>query len=331
MDPPGTSAAASPAFSSREIGRISAVLWSVGALLGAAGCLLPHGPHVAVLGWWLLSAMAGAVAVVTWRVATYLPLPLQYLQSVVACAAVSSALVCALHSPALYAVAALYVLTTVYAAAFYERAPLCCYLVCQTAASGALLLSSGMPGAPAAWVVLMGTATTAGVVVHLLVQALARTADADPLTGLPNRRAMERVVLRELSRAGRRGEQLCLALIDLDEFKQVNDRLGHAAGDRVLVATTSGWATRLRAGDVLGRFGGDEFVVVLPATTPSQAVAVLDRLRHEVDQPFSAGVAAAARGASFDDLLKRADAACYESKRSGTGVVVAPEPTVAGA
>lgn len=320
----------SAAFSSRDVGRISALLWTVGAVLGAAGCLLPHGPHVEVLGWWLLSAAAGAVAVVTWRIGVYLPLALQYVQSVVACGMVSVALICALHSPALYAVSSLYVLTTVYAAAFYDGAPLCLYLACQTGASGALLLSSGLPGAPAAWVLLMGTATAAGIVVHLLVQALGRMADTDPLTGLPNRRAMERVVLRELARAGRRGEALCLALIDLDDFKEVNDRLGHAAGDRVLVATTAGWASRLRAGDVLGRFGGDEFVAVLPATTPRRAVAVLERLREEVDQPFSAGVAAAGPDANFDDLLRRADAACYESKRSGAGVVVAPEPTVAG-
>lgn len=317
-------------LSSLDVGKTSAVLWAIGGGIGVAACLLPHGPDVHVVGWWVVSAAAACVALATWFRSEYISLPLQYVQSVVACGAVSVAVLCALRSPALYATASLYVLATVYAAGFYQRAPLTCYLLAQAAASGAIFLSSGQAGAPAAWAVIMGTATTVGVVVHLLFSALADVADTDPLTALPNRRAMARATTRELARARRTGVPLCLALIDLDGFKGVNDRFGHVAGDRVLMEVAATWRQHLRPGDVLGRFGGDEFIALLPAAGPADAAGILERLRGQHDQAFSAGIAAAETGCTFDDLLDRADSACYEAKRGGTGVAVAPSQLGSG-
>ncbi len=305
------------------VGNMPVVLWVVGAVLGTAGCVLPHGPGVEVGGWWVLSALAAAMAVLVWRAGDRLPLGLQYGQAAAACAAVSVALLCAHHSAAAFGVASLYVLTTVFAASFFETRPLVVYLVGQAAASGALLLTSGLAAAPAAWVVLIGTASTAGMTVHRLGKRLGQAASTDPLTGLPNRRAMERVVVRELARANRRHEPLSLAVIDLDEFKEVNDRLGHAAGDSVLVGATAAWQSQLRAGDVLGRFGGDEFVVLLPGASTAQACAVIDRWRQACSQPFSAGIAAAGPTTPIDELLRLADDACYRAKRRRCGTVVA--------
>lgn len=315
------------ALSPRQIGRTPALLWAIGAVLGACGCVLPHGPGVQLAGWWAISAMAAALAVASWWRGANIPIWQQYVQSVLACGAVTAAVVCAGSAATVYAVASLYVLTTVYTACFFGPGPFAAYLACQTAASGAVLLGSGQPAAPASWVVLMGTASTAGLVVHLLCRALAEVADADPLTGLPNRRAMERAVRRELARAGRRHDPLCLVVMDLDEFKEVNDQQGHAAGDRVLVEVAAGWASQLRAGAVLGRFGGDEFVALLPATAADDAVTVVERCRQVSRQPFSAGVAVAEPGTSFEDLMQQADAACYEAKRLRGGVVVAPVRT----
>lgn len=321
------------AAADRDIKLTSVLLWAVGGALGIAGCLLPHGPNVQVGGWWLLSGLATAMAMAMWWAGDRLPGGLQHAQAASACVAVTVALLCAHHSAAAFAVASMYVLTTVFAASFFAPRALAAYLACQAAASGAVLLTSGLAAAPAAWVVLMGTASTAGVTVNHLANRLRSAAATDPLTGLPNRRAVERVIVRELARANRHGEPLALAVIDLDDFKEVNDRLGHAAGDRLLVEVTAAWSCELRAGDVLARFGGDEFVAVLPGASPQQARAVIDRWRHAHAQPFSAGIAGAGPTTPIDELLRLADDACYQAKRHQCGTVVAtgdPAPPPAG-
>jgi predicted signal transduction protein with EAL and GGDEF domain len=114
-------------------------------------------------------------------------------------------------------------------------------------------------------------------------------------------------------------------MLDIDHFKRVNDRHGHEAGDRLLTGAVERWQSQLRPGDSISRFGGDEFVVVLPRTTPSQGRQVVDRLRAGLpdDVTCSAGVAAWRPGDSMSMLLSRVDAALYEAKRSGRDRTVA--------
>ena len=162
---------------------------------------------------------------------------------------------------------------------------------------------------------------------HRLVRehgAVAAQALQDPLTGLPNRRALD-LRLREISTSAN-GQPCAIALIDLDRFKAVNDARSHAAGDAVLRAVASSLRTALRAQDLVVRYGGDEFVVVLPATTLPVAQAVLTRATRAVAElpvdtgagvTMSVGVVRMPPAGAPDAALADADAAMYRAKRAG--------------
>jgi diguanylate cyclase (GGDEF)-like protein len=148
------------------------------------------------------------------------------------------------------------------------------------------------------------------------LEAIART---DELTGLPNRRAWQEHLPREVMRAMRSGEPLCAVMMDLDHFKRYNDRLGHQAGDRLLKQVAGAWSSELRPMDILARYGGEEFALALPGADVDEALAVVERLRAHTpeNQPFSAGVASWDGLESARELVGRSDAALYEAKRTG--------------
>src|SRR5204863_10055705 len=106
-----------------------------------------------------------------------------------------------------------------------------------------------------------------------------RMVHTDQLTGLPNRRALEEQLPRELARARREGGSLALAMLDLDHFKNFNDQHGHLAGDRLLERAAALWQQALRPYDILARFGGEEFMVILPGCTLGAATTIVERLR----------------------------------------------------
>jgi diguanylate cyclase (GGDEF)-like protein/PAS domain S-box-containing protein len=148
------------------------------------------------------------------------------------------------------------------------------------------------------------------------VQDLARQ---DPLTSLPNRRALSEMLPREMARARRSRSPLCVAIVDIDHFKVYNDTHGHLAGDEVLRQAAIAWETALRAEDTIVRFGGEEFLVVLPDTSLEQACEVVERLREGTpcEQTCSAGLAAWDFVEGIDELLSRADRALYLAKAGG--------------
>lgn len=158
------------------------------------------------------------------------------------------------------------------------------------------------------------------------IQALATR---DELTGLLNRRAAMDGVRAELRRRDRAEPSLCVGLIDLDHFKRINDTWGHAAGDRVLRGFAEVAASVVRAPDVLARWGGEEFLLVMPATDEADGAACLTRLRERLAQArfddvapglrvsFSAGVAACQGEADVERAIDRADQALYQAKRQG--------------
>ncbi len=158
-----------------------------------------------------------------------------------------------------------------------------------------------------------------------LEDQLGHLARTDALTGLPNRRAWDEELRRELARAERSGEPLCVALLDLDYFKQFNDRNGHQAGDEHLKSTALEWRARLRAADLIARYGGEEFAVILTGTAMGRAVEVVERLRGSVplEETVSSGIAEWDRSESGAKLVARADRALYEAKRGGRDQAVA--------
>jgi diguanylate cyclase (GGDEF)-like protein len=152
-----------------------------------------------------------------------------------------------------------------------------------------------------------------------LARRLAADANTDELTGVPNRRAWEHLFKREIARAGREEAELSVAILDLDRFKDYNDRYGHPAGDRRLREAAEAWQAELRASDLLARYGGEEFAVLLPGCGPETAATLVERLREVTphDQTVSAGLASLTGGEKAPELMERADAALYQAKRRG--------------
>jgi diguanylate cyclase (GGDEF)-like protein len=152
-----------------------------------------------------------------------------------------------------------------------------------------------------------------------MVKVLGEQARTDPVTGLPNRREFEAQLGRELARAERTGQPLSVLMIDLDHFKELNDTKGHPAGDRLLSDVARAWSKRLRAGDLLVRYGGDEFAAILPDCRLNNAGLLAERLRAAVpeDQTCSVGAASRQPGESSAALIGRADDALLAAKRGG--------------
>jgi diguanylate cyclase (GGDEF)-like protein/PAS domain S-box-containing protein len=163
---------------------------------------------------------------------------------------------------------------------------------------------------------------------HLREQRLRHLADHDPLTGLLNRRGFGRELRRHVSRLARYGTKGALLMLDLDNFKGYNDAHGHAGGDELLRAVGSGLGARLRAGDVLGRIGGDEFAVLLPEASPEQADVVAAALVlsvREIEQDGDPKVTASVGIFCYNDMERlsedgamiSADLAMYAAKHGG--------------
>lgn len=169
------------------------------------------------------------------------------------------------------------------------------------------------------------------------VQTVRQMATNDMLTGVLNRRVMTDLAESELKLLERTSAPLCLALIDIDHFKRVNDLFGHHAGDVVLKGVAQHAQTQLRQVDKLARWGGEEFLLMLPRVNDVEAMAALERLRQATEDlsfeehgglkvTFSAGIARAKPGETLEHLIERADEALYEAKHQGRNRCVLAKP-----
>jgi diguanylate cyclase (GGDEF)-like protein len=167
-----------------------------------------------------------------------------------------------------------------------------------------------------------------------LTEELQLMATTDALTGLANRRSLMAAMELEVARAGRSGRPLTLALLDVDRFKAINDTHGHPVGDAVLQAVADELRKVTRVGDLLGRFGGEEFAIVMPETNLKQARWACERLRKAIGKRIlhypngtaghitvSSGVALLVGGEGCDHLISRADGALYQAKEDGRDLV----------
>ncbi len=160
------------------------------------------------------------------------------------------------------------------------------------------------------------------------LNTLQHMATQDSLTGLLNRRIMVDLVETELKLVERHGHPMTVALVDLDHFKSINDRFGHQAGDAVLIGFANLAQTQLRQVDKVARWGGEEFLIMLPQVKANEAFTALERLRLSMgsqtfsghpglNATFSVGLAQARPGESLEHLIERADQALYEAKHGG--------------
>jgi diguanylate cyclase (GGDEF)-like protein len=174
------------------------------------------------------------------------------------------------------------------------------------------------------------------MVSHRLRNDLLEIATIDVLTHVPNRRATQVFLEKEISRAQRQNGEFSLLLIDIDDFKQVNDRWGHAIGDDVLAKTASLFQAMIRKQDLVGRWGGEEFLVIVPG--PCDAEALAERIRSEIAAAeysdgsngsfhitVSIGIACASETSLRDEILKQADDALYSAKMTKNAIQMAKE------
>ena len=166
--------------------------------------------------------------------------------------------------------------------------------------------------------VVISVIVGASLTVSVLAERLRQAALHDPLTGALNRRGLEVMAPAIVATARRSGLSIAVGVFDLDHFKDYNDRRGHAAGDALLVAVTRAWRSRLRAGDLLVRQGGDEFVVVLPGADDDAARAIAQQVAVVAPAAWSIGFTLWQPDEDVESALMRADAEMYDAKRRST-------------
>ncbi|SDO44613.1 diguanylate cyclase [Geodermatophilus sp. DSM 45219] len=292
------------------------LLYAVGAALCAVSALAPASDRSPVRLLWALAALGAAGSAVLWlrrdrlgprsvHAAVFLPsvaLGLLAWRSATAVGIVGL-------GPAMVAMA---VFSAHFLSSRAARLHVGLLLALTTAGAVAAAPSGFLPQ----WLTTVVTVVVLTEAQTRLSGDLLRAAGTDPLTGLANRRAWQVTADRGLAQARRSAEPFTVALIDLDGFKAVNDQAGHGAGDALLQELARAWNAELRMSDLLGRYGGDEFVLSLPATDAARAEDLLARLRAAHPAAWSAGTATAGPGDTLADLLVRADTELYRSKRS---------------
>jgi diguanylate cyclase (GGDEF)-like protein len=212
-----------------------------------------------------------------------------------------------------------YVWITVYSGLFLSYNATRAHAALVTVGFGIGLLATGLDETLTGWLLVSATVWVSGLALSRLSERVRRQAETDHLTGLLNRRAFIAAAEREHELAARTGADLAVVLIDLDDFKAINDRHGHAAGDRLLAELAHAWQDALRPADILARHGGDEFSLLLPATSVDGAEHVVQRLHAAHPMTWSAGVAEWPRGAPLDSALAAADGRLYAMKRRRGG------------
>ncbi len=293
-----------------------ALLDLVGALLCTFGALAPPTPRSPAA----LNALAAAVAYVVvallwWRGRDRTPWVLVHVNLVVyvtaACALVGSA---ATGEGALSAAFSV-LLLSMYLGIVVPRQVLRLYLVALVVGlAGALALSDTLSFSLAVWLPPALSVVAAGEVLSWLTTNLRTVGITDQLTGVLNRNGFAAAAARAATETSRSGVPLTLAVVDLDDFKQVNDRGGHAAGDLLLSALADQWRAELRDDDEVCRLGGDEFVFILPDTDEAEARQVLRRIRASSCGAWSFGLARYRPGETIESCVARADEQLYVAK-----------------
>ncbi|GAB3424960.1 GGDEF domain-containing protein [Massilia agilis] len=217
-------------------------------------------------------------------------------------------------------------------------------LICQAVSGYLRWAAMDWPSfAGAFWllVLITGVAALAGLCQLAFMIALVRQAIRDPLTGAFSRSSGTEIIDLHFTLARRANAPFAVAFLDLDHFKRINDQFGHEAGDRALITMTESVSRHLRHGDVLARWGGEEFLLIMPGTTIEQAETAIERVRKAGfgERPEGGRVTAsigiaesrADQAADWKDLVELADQRMYRAKQAGRDRVVSREPAEAAA
>lgn len=228
--------------------------------------------------------------------------------AVVALALVASPVTTALAISALFGV-------SVFVGMTYRPWMAAAWAAVLVVALGGGMLLGDVPHAGDMWIIFGATLAVIIVVLSRTSTQLRADAITDALTGLYNRFGLVEATNRAVANARRANQPLSVVHIDLNRFKQVNDLEGHSEGDRLLKMCAAIWRAESRAGDVLARIGGDEFVFVLPGSNRADAVKMLERLRSISPIDWCYGIAEFGPGDTLHSCLRRADEELYEAKQ----------------
>lgn len=295
----------------------AALLFLCGGLACLAAVAFPISAAEPVRLDFAIGVMACAMATGLWMSGRRLPPAVLAVAMALGSLAVSAIVARAHTSGGAMLTAYAYPWIAVYIAHFCSRRTIVAQSLLISVGFGVGLIVGGLANMGIDWVIVTGTVCSTALVLGRLSESLRQRADTDPLTGLLNRNGFLTAAVRERAIADRTRAPLTLAVLDLDGFKQVNDQLGHAAGDRLLAEMADAWRARLRAGDILARHGGDEFVLLLPATSPAEAGEVLERLSAEgLPIGWSIGFSEWSPGEDLDTGLARADRDLYRVKQA---------------
>jgi diguanylate cyclase (GGDEF)-like protein len=301
--------------------RTTGGLFLVGGVLAAVTPQPPRGPDVSAIGYgnaavvYGLAAVAMVVGVSVQLWGDRLRPSHHHVLVCLGCLLITLAIHESTSSVAALALASVYVFVACDAAFFFSwptaaghvaLVVLCCMTV--------LALRPASPW----WsgLVASGVSVAVAIVVGVLSR-LASEADVDVLTGVLNRRGFDRALNAEINRAARSGSRPVLILLNVDRFAAINFRSGHRVGDKVLQHIVGSWLQLLEPREILARYGGDEFAVLLPGSTEQGAMALTERLRAATSMGCSAGVTSWQPGESASFLVRRADVGLYRAKQAG--------------
>jgi diguanylate cyclase (GGDEF)-like protein len=291
---------------------IMALILGAGCLVSAAFPMVEEAPRALLAGIGLVAVTAALTLVLTGPDVS--PLHLHFI--LVLLVTLHGVMVAAAETERGLMMSALgYTWIAVYVASFLPPRAARAYGAAMIAALGVSLLLAHAPTGVAVWLTISAMVWVAVAVLIRLHARLRADAHTDGLTELLNRTGFIAAAARQRAMARRRGEPLALVIIDLDDFKRVNDRDGHAAGDRLLIELARSWTALLRPGDQLARFGGDEFVLLIEGTSEGQIGNVLARLARSHPALWTSGAVVCSDDESLDAALQRADARLYEAKR----------------
>ncbi|HEY7122151.1 MAG TPA: GGDEF domain-containing protein [Solirubrobacterales bacterium] len=288
----------------------------VGGLSALIASLMPPDPGTPVaLFRWIGILTIAAAALFSW-LGNRMPPWLQQVSVAAGTLIISVLVASAATSVGMVITASDYLWMAVYAAFFFSpRAARAQVALIAVAFAGALILGDG--GIPeVGWFVMTASFVVVAETISRQSERLRHEAHTDPLTGLLNRKGLALAAERAFSLADRTGIPVTVALLDLDDFKGVNDTEGHAAGDRLLAKVARVWGDELEPEDILARLGGDEFLLVLLGSGCEEADRILKRLRLASPAPWSVGVVARQPGEELSHAMASADAALYAAKRS---------------
>ena len=296
--------------------RALALITFAGAASSLFAALLPASENAPTDLFAIVAALASLCSLLLWRLGDRTPTWLLHVAVAGGTLAISVLIARAATGVSTVVTATDYIWMGVYVSFFFRPMAARAHLALIALGFGVALLFN-THGVPAeAWFLMTASIVVASETIGRQSSRLRHEAHTDSLTGLLNRKGLAPAAERAFALADRTHLPLTIGLVDLDNFKQVNDRDGHAEGDRLLVQMTRTWSEELQPGDIFARLGGDEFLVVLVGSSDEEAKRFFEKLLFISPAQWSAGVIKRATGEDLSVCLARADNALYESKRS---------------